>query len=91
MNAKRDENAYPTLLGTLTTTGNTVGLVYVDPSSHRIKMNIGTSDALIASSLSANAPKDENEIASLMGLSTNNTTPVPVLVDPSGYLQVKST
>ena len=89
MNAKRDENSVPTLLGVLNTDGNTPIAIRVHASSHGLVAADGTSGSDLGPT---NAKRDENNVATLMGVSsTDGVTPVAVYADNQGRLLIKST
>ena len=87
--SKRDENMVPTMTGVLNTDGVTVTLIKADPTTHVID----TSDGSTGSDLGAdNAKRDSNNVPVLMAVSSSDgSTPVPLYVNSSGQLLVKST
>lgn len=88
MNASRDENNVPTLLGALESDGETIIRVQANPDSHALTTN----DASTGSDFGpANAPRDENGVPVLMAVSeVDGVTPVVIYADALGQLLIDS-
>lgn len=78
MQAKRDNNRIPTLLGVLNTDGITPIIIKANPSTHRLAV-AGNMNGITGSSI---AQRDENRVTSVMGISSaDGITPVPIYAD----------
>jgi len=89
MNASRDENNVPTLLGGLSTDGVTPIRVEADPSTHALKVSDGSLGDDHGPSV---APRDENSVPVLLAVSSEDgLTPVVVYADINGNLLVDNT
>lgn len=89
MQASRDQNNIPTLLGGLDSDGKTPIRVKVDPTSHALAVSDGTSGS---DNGPVNAPRDENDVPVLMGVSSaDGVTPIPIYANAAGQLLIKST
>ncbi len=89
MQASRDGNNVPTLLGALETDGTTLIRVKANASTHALQTSEGTTGTDYGP---ANAPRDENNIPALMGVSSvDGVTPVVIYANSDGQLLVKST
>lgn len=98
MNASRDQNNVPTLLGALSTDGITPIRVKADATLHGLKIDdntTGTDHGV------ANAVRDANFVPVLMGIAsetitvggisyTQGITPVQVYADSDGSLLINS-
>ncbi len=85
-NSSIDENGVRTLLGTLNTNGKTTIKIKVDPTSHSLEVDEGTSGS---DNGPTNAPRDENSNPALMAVSSaDGVTPVAVYSDSSGNLMI---
>ena len=88
--AKRDNNYIPTMIGTLQTDGVTPALVKASPTTHVVD----SEDADTGSEADARntAPRDNNYITTIMAASSaDGITPIPIYIDTSGCLLIKST
>ena len=84
VNAPRDNNRVPVLLGTLNTDGITPVLIKVNASKHGIRISNGTSGS---NNGRGTAVRDNNRIPVLMGISSaDGTTPIEIYADSSGNL-----
>lgn len=87
-NAPRDDNRIPVMMGLLSTDGSTPTPVRVDPTTHLMGYNDGTTGSDLTGD---NAIRDDNRIVTLVAVSkTDGTTPVPLYVNASGQLLVDS-
>ncbi len=88
MNASRDENNIPTLLGALESDGTTIVPITADPNTHVLNIE----DASTGSDFGPeNAPRDENSVPVLMAVSSaDGVTPVVVYANSSGELLIDS-
>lgn len=88
-NASIDENHTPTILGTLQSDGVTAVPMAVNPTSNSIKVMDGTTGT---ASTRTTASRDGNGNTVWMGVSSADmTTLIPIAVDASGNLLIKST
>jgi hypothetical protein len=87
MQAPRDENRITTLLATKDSDGITPDVVYVNPTTHAIKIQ----DGLTGSDLSSHiASRDENRMPVGMAVSSvDGITPVALYIDASNKLLVQ--
>jgi len=86
MNASRDENSVPTLLGTLNTNGLTPTRVLADPGNHGLQVEISSSGS---DNGGTTANRDENNIPVLLAVSSaDGITPVAVYADSNGNLLI---
>lgn len=89
MNAYRDENSVPTMIGALDTNGSTITRVYIDPTTHALAAMDGTTGTDHGPT---NDLRDENSVRCLMAVSSvDGKTPVVLYVNSSNQLLVKST
>lgn len=88
MQAPRDENRVPTLMGTLNTDGETPQTICADSSSHALCVN----DSTTGSDNGGNhAVRDENRVPVLMATSSvDGVTPVAVYADEDKNLLINS-
>ena len=88
MTAKRDNNYVPTITGLLDSDGSTVTAIRANPST----MTIDTEDSNGGSDNGGTvAARDENYVTTLVAVSSSDgTTPVPLYVNSSGELLIKS-
>lgn len=88
-NSKHDNNQVPTITGLLNTDGSTIKLISINPTNHIVD----SSDGSTGSDLSGdNAPRDDNRHTTLIAVSSaDGTTPVPLYVNASGQILIKST
>lgn len=87
MQASRDENNIPTLIGVSEMDGETILKVAANPTTHRLLVNINTT----GSDMGRENPayRDENNVPVLMGVSeVDGITPVMIYVDNAGRLLV---
>lgn len=89
MNAKRDNNQIPVILGTDSTDGSTPVAIKINPTNHGIKVDDGVTGTDLSGDI---ASRDENGVTVLMGVSSaDGVTPTPIYVDSStGALLIKS-
>lgn len=88
-NAARDENGVPALTCALNTDGITIQRVYVNSSTHALKVSDGTTGSDHGTVM---AERDSNFVTVLMAVSSaDGITPVEVYADSSGNMLVKST
>lgn len=88
-NAKIDENNIPTVLGTLQSDGQTTIPLNINPTNNAAKV---IDDTTGTASTRINAPRDGNFKPAWIGVSsTDMITPIPVAIDSSGNLLIKST
>lgn len=89
MNAQRDQNRIPVLLGTLNTDGVMPIMVEATASIHALNVSnglTGTDHGTI------NAERDQNRIPILMAVSAvDGVTPVEIYADSNGNLLIRST
>jgi len=72
----------------LNTDGTSPVSLIADPTTHRLKIDIGTSGTGIA----GNAKKDNNRMSSMLGTSnTDNSTPITLYTDSGSNLLTKTT
>ena len=89
MEAKRDQNSVPTLLGTLNTDGETPTVILANPTTNILKVSNGTSGSDLSGDI---ADRDENSVPVLMAVSSaDGITPVAVYANSSGELLVDTT
>lgn len=88
--AKRDNNLVNTLLVTSNADGSTPVRVKVDPTSHVLQIDDGTTGSDLSGD---NATRDDNLVPVAMGVSSaDGVTPVPIYGDPAtGKILVDST
>lgn len=88
MNASRDENNVPTLLGALETNGLTPIRIKVDSVSHGLAVSDGSTGDDHGPDV---APRDENSVPVLMAVSADDgVTPVPIYATADGSLLIDS-
>lgn len=89
MNAYRDENSVPTIIGVRNTDGETITRIQANPSTHRLKINDGTTGTDFPR---LNAARDENDVPSLIAVSSSDgQTPITLYVNSNGELLIDST
>lgn len=89
MDAVRDENRVPALLGALETDGTTIVPIVANASNHGLMISDGTTGSDHGP---VNAPRDGNRIPALLAVSSaDGITPVVVYADSNGALLVQST
>lgn len=87
-NASIDQNGVRALIGALDSDGVTIVPIKANTSTHRLKLNNGSSGA---NNGPASAPRDGNFTTVVMGVSSSDgVTPVVVYADSSGNLLVNS-
>lgn len=80
-NAKIDGNRVKTLICPSNADGLTPVLIFVNPSTGRIKLQQGSSGSDLGTD---EAPRDENHKLTWIGVSADDgVTPTPVFADPS--------
>jgi hypothetical protein len=89
MEAKRDQNNVPTILGVLNTNGETVMAVQANPTTKSLAVNNNTTG-------SDNGPdralRDENFVPTMLAISdADGETLVPLYVDADGKLLIDET
>ena len=88
-NSIKDNNGINTMIGVLNTDGSTVTLVKADPTSHILDAVNGSSGSDFGED---NAKKDDNNVSTLLAVSSDDgSTPVPLYVNSSGQILIKST
>jgi hypothetical protein len=86
MNARRDDNRIPVLLGTLDSDGQTIVPVEANPANHRLAVMNGDTGSDLGT---PNAKRDENRVPALMAVSSaDGVTPVAVYADSDGHLLI---
>lgn len=86
-NAKRDENNVPTLTAVLSTDGETIVNVEVNPTTHVLSVDNDGSGT--DNGPSGRALRDENYVTTLIGVSSvDGVTPVAVYADADGKLLI---
>lgn len=89
MNAPRDNNHIPAILGTLNTDGVSVVPIAVNPTNHKVKISDGTSGSGFSY---VNAERDQNRVPAIWGVSSaDGITPIPIYCDSTGAILIKST
>jgi hypothetical protein len=89
MEAKTDNNGVKTMLGVLQSDGKTPICIKVNPVNNAIKV---IDDTTGTASTRKDSIKDHNGVPVLMGVSSADmTTLIPLAVDSSGNLLIKST
>lgn len=87
-NAIKDNNNVNTMIGVLNTDGVTVTLIKAEPSTNAVCVDDNSSGSDFGSN---DATKDSNNVSTLLATSSSDgTTPVPLYVDSSGILLIKS-
>lgn len=88
--AKLDNNYNPVLIVASNADGVTPMMIYVDPSSHGLMIEDGTTGTDFPR---ATAPRDRNQNPTAMGVSSSDgTTPIPIYGNPAtGALLIKTT
>lgn len=80
----RDQNRIPIWWGLSSVDGTTLTPISVDPTTGRVKMEIGTSVSAVVSNLPSTTPRDENRIPCITGVSTTDSTVfIPLSVNPT--------
>lgn len=88
-NAKRDGNHVPSLIAVLNSDGQSIELLYADPTTHHLKTTNGTTGSDAGP---ANALHDQNHTPTMMAVSSaDGKTPVVLYTDSSNNLLIKST
>lgn len=86
MEASRDENSVPTLLGTLDTDGKTPVRILANPANGALSVSNGTTGS---DNGPDNAPRDANNVPALLAVSSvDGVTPVVVYADEDGNLLI---
>ena len=84
----RDLNRITAIAGVLDSDGLTIKPVYADPNTHRLKVADGTTGSSIAGN---DAKRDENRVTTMMAVSTDGVTLIPLYVNSSNQILTKST
>lgn len=80
-NAKIDGNRVKTLICASNADGVTPVLIYINPSTNRLKLQHGSGGSDLGTD---EAPRDENFKPTWIGVSSDDgSTPVPIFADPS--------
>lgn len=88
--ARKDDNRIPTMIGTLQSDGVTPALVKASPTTHVIDSADGTTGS--EADTRTTAPRDNNYITTIIAASSaDGVTPIPIYIDASGCLLLKST
>lgn len=88
MNAKRDENHVPTIIGASNADGKTIFNVKIEPGNHILDVDDGVTGIDHGT---VNAQRDDNHVPCLMAVSSaDGVTPVAVYVNPNGDLLINS-
>jgi hypothetical protein len=88
MQAKRDENNVPTILGVLDTDGTTVVPVEINPTTHALFVDNNTTGT---DQGPARALRDENFVPTMVAVSdVDGVTPVVLYTNSSGKLLIDS-
>lgn len=89
MEAKRDNNRIPTILGTLDSDGVTPVLIEVNSVNNGLAVDDNTTGSYISDDI---ADRDENRVPVMMAVSSvDGVTPVAIYANSSGELLVDST
>ncbi len=89
MNASRDQNHVPSLIGVSSADGVTIDKVKADPTNHGLQVNDGSTGSDHGT---VDAQRDQNHTPALMAVSSiDGVTPVAIYTDGSGKLLVQST
>lgn len=81
---RRDQNFIPIWWGLSSMDGTTLTPIFVDSTTGKVKMEIGTSTSAVMSVLPNQLPRDENRIPCIGGVSTaDSTVIIPVSVNPA--------
>lgn len=84
----RDNDRTTVIAGVLDSDGLTIKPIYANPSTHALKV----ANAATGSSQAGNsAIRDENRITTMMAVSTDGVTLIPLYADSSNNLLIKST
>jgi hypothetical protein len=79
MQAVKDQNRIPVILGVSNTDGETPISPYVNPTTHEIMVDANTGGSDLSGD---DAYRDENRVTTMIGVSSDDgETPVPVYVD----------
>lgn len=88
MEAPRDGNFVPVIMGTLNTNGETPVAIKADPSSHGVATDDDTTGSDNGGTI---APRDENHVTAWIAVSADDgETPVAVYADADGNLLIDS-
>lgn len=88
MNAQRDENNVPTIIGVLNTNGSTIIPIKSDPITKGLKVD---DDSIGTDNGPDRALHDDNFVPTLLAVSSvDGVTPVAVYTDSSGNLLIDS-
>lgn len=88
MEAKRDQNHVPTILGTLDSDGMTPVVLYADPTTHRLKVDDDTTGIDLGGEI---ANRDENHVTTLIAVqSDDEETPITVYGNVDNKLLIDS-
>lgn len=80
INAARDENSVPTIIGASNTDGRTIVRAEADPVTHRLLAQDGTTGTDFGTK---NASRDQNNVPVWIAVSSvDGKTPVEVYIDP---------
>jgi hypothetical protein len=89
MDAKRDENNIPAILGVLNTDGTTVQAIEANPTTHSLSVDNNTTGTDQGPDY---ALRDENFVPTLLAVSSaDGETLVPLYVDANGKLLIDET
>jgi hypothetical protein len=89
MEAKRDQNNVPTILGVLNTNGETVMAVQANPATKSLAVNNNTTGT---DNGPDHALRDENFVPTMLAISdADGETLVPLYVDADGKLLIDET
>ena len=87
--AAHDDNRVVSMLGVLNTDGASPTRIKSDPTTHEILVSDGTTGSDLGAD---NAARDNSGVPVLMAVSSvDGVTPVPLYVNSSGQLLIKST
>lgn len=83
----RDGNHVPTMGAVLNTDQFSIQTVYVDPTTHKLKITFAGTDGTTNTQVAA---RDANQVPTKIGLSSDdNSTPVPIYATSTGQILVK--
>ncbi len=90
VNATRDQNRVPALIGLSSVDGVSLVRIAVNPVNGKVKMEFGSS---VSAVVAQNAARDQNHITTIAGVSSSdNTIFIPLSVNPAtGAILAKST
>lgn len=84
---KKDDNGVPTISGVLNTDGTTITRVTINPSTHVLSVSDGSTGSDFGNDV---APRDNNGFTGMTATDANGAI-IPLYVDSSGNLLMKST